>query len=402
MNTSVIHRRSLRALDWLNFFVADLQTGFGPFIAVYLTTQKWTQIDIGYVLSLGTLVTIIAQVPAGALVDAMPNKRLAASTGLVGLSASAAVMALWPERLPVILSQAVHAFATCMLIPAIAAMTLNRVGRGAFAERLGRNARFAALGAAAGAAMMGAIGSYVSSSAVFWLAAAFSLPALIAVRLMPPRNLPIDPELAAATGPPRRKGLGVLLDDRLMAFGVCAVLFHLSNAALLPLAAAEVTKQAGDHANFIIAACLVLPQVVVALLSPWVGRAADRWGRRPVLLLGFAALPLRGLLFAVAGSPPLIVATQVLDGVGGATFGVMVPLIAADLTRGTGRFNLCMGVIGLAVGVGATLSTTLGGALASEMGVSSAFLVLAGCGVIATLLVALAMPETRPQMAAAE
>jgi len=390
-----------RALDWLNFFVADVQTGFGPFIAVYLTGNKWTQGQIGVALSVGSAVTMLAQVPAGALVDWLPRKRLAAVLGLLAVAGSAVLLALFPAMLPVFTAQALHGFATCMLVPAIAAITLNRVGRQAFAERLGRNARFAAIGSAVGAALMGACGTYVSSAAVFWLAAMFSLPALLAVRAIPRHEVAADPELAAAVTPaqgrPRHQIRDVLTDRRLLAFALCLVLFQLANAAMLPIAATEVTRQAGNSANLVIAACLMAPQAVVALLSPWVGRAAERVGRRTLLLLGFAMLPLRGLLLATLANPGLIVGAQVLDGVAGAVVGVLVPLIAADITRGTGRFNLCMGSIGLAVGVGATLSTSLAGGLAGRFGNSVAFLALTLAGAVAVLTVALLMPETRPE-----
>ena len=394
-------RDGSRALDWLNFFVANLQTGFGPFIAVYLTTQKWTQGEIGVALSVGSAVTMLGQVPAGALVDAMSRKRLAAAIALALVAASALLLALRPERLPVMLAQGLHGFASCVLVPAIAAITLNRVGRQAFAERLGRNARFAAIGNAIGAGVMGAIGSAVSSEAVFWFAAALAMPALLAVRAMPARDPPADPELAAAMDPPdhrRAAGWRVMLDRRLLTFALCIVLFQLANAAMLPVAAAEVTRQAGDGANLIIAACLMVPQAVVALLSPWVGQLAERRGRRLVLLLGFVELPVRGLLLATLASPALIVATQTLDGIGGAVMGVLVPLVAADLTRGTGRFNLVIGTIGLAVGVGATLSTAMAGDLAMRFGNRVAFLALAVFGAVGLLLVLAAMPETRPEV----
>ena len=394
-------RDGSRALDWLNFFVANLQTGFGPFIAVYLTTQKWTQGEIGVALSVGSAVTMLGQVPAGALVDAMSRKRLAAAIALALVAASALLLALRPERLPVMLAQGLHGFANCVLVPAIAAITLNRVGRQAFAERLGRNARFAAIGNAIGAGVMGAIGSAVSSEAVFWFAAALAMPALLAVRAMPARDPPADPELAAAMDPPdhrRAAGWRVMLDRRLLTFALCIVLFQLANAAMLPVAAAEVTRQAGDGANLIIAACLMVPQAVVALLSPWVGQLAERRGRRLVLLLGFVELPVRGLLLATLASPALIVATQTLDGVGGAVMGVLVPLVAADLTRGTGRFNLCIGTIGLGVGVGATLSTAMAGDLAGRFGNSVAFLALAVLGAVGLLLAVATMPETRPEV----
>jgi MFS family permease len=157
-----------------------------------------------------------------------------------------------------------------------------------------------------------------------------------------------------------------------------------------------VTREAGDAGNLVIAACLLVPQLVVAAISPWIGRLAERWGRRPVLLLGFAALPLRALLFAWLTHPMPIVGAQLFDGLGGAVFGVMVPLISADLTRGTGHFNLCMGLVGLAVGIGATFSTTTAGAIATRFGDDWAFLTLAAGGALAVAAVALLMPETRP------
>ena len=181
----------------------------------------------------------------------------------------------------------------------------------------------------------------------------------------------------------------------LLTFAGCVVLFHLCNAALLPLAAGALTMRAGEVANLLIAACIIGPQIVVAVLSPAAATAAERWGRRPVMLLGFAALPLRAVVFAGSADPTLVVAAQLLDGVSGAAFGVLLPLIAADLTAGSGRFNLCLGLLGLATGLGATFSTILAGWLATEASVHAAFLALTTAGVAAVFAVALAMPETR-------
>jgi MFS family permease len=230
---------------------------------------------------------------------------------------------------------------------------------------------------------------------VFWLAAALGVPALYALRMIRlPRPLsPIAGGHGAETTPmfPWR----VLRDRRLLIFSLCAVLFFLSNAAMLPLAASEATMRASSGANAIIAACIVVPQVLVALLSPWVGRAAERLGRRPVLLLGFAALPLRGLLLAVVPSPALLVPIQALDGVSAAVFGVMLPLVAADIARRSGHFNFAMSAVGLAAGLGATISTLAAGATADAFGSRAAFLGLATCGAVAAAAVWFVMPETR-------
>ena len=385
--------RGPRALDLLNFFVADVQTGFGPFVAVYLTTHKWTQVEIGFALTLGTIVALISQIPAGALVDAMRNKRAAASGALVGVIIAASLLALWPTQLPVLVAQVLHAFASCILTPAIAAISLHLVGHSELGERLGRNARFASLGNGLAAVVMGATGAWLSSRAVFVLTALLCVPALIALT-------------GIGRGPYARRqtttrmldwpGLRKLFSDRrLLVFAVCVGLFHLSNAAMLPLAGAAVTMRAGEYANLIIAACILVPQAIVALLSPWVGRQASVIGRRPLLLLGWASLPLRGLLLAVLPGPWLLVAGQAISGISAAVFGVMLPLLAADLTRGTSHFNLCLGSLGLAMYLGAALSTSLGGWIADAASLQLAFGALATVGLLGTLAIWWAMPETR-------
>jgi len=303
----MLSRRTAHGLDWLFFFVADLQTGFGPFIAVYLTRQSWTQAQLGLVLGIGTVSAMLAQVPAGMLVDSIRGKATAASVALLGIGASAALMAWSPAFWSVTLAQVVHGFASCMLNPALAALTLGLVSTAALAERLGRNARFAAIGSAAGAVLMGLCGTYVSSRAVFWLAALLCVPALFALRSL--RRGTASPAAAQLPAiPPRESVKDVCKDPRLMAFLACTLLFQLANAAMLPLAAVEITKRSDQRASLIIAACILVPQMIVALLSPFAGRAADRWGRRTVLLVGFCALPARAFLLSVVTNPYGIVA----------------------------------------------------------------------------------------------
>jgi MFS family permease len=387
--------RSSRGLDLLNFFVADVQTGFGPFVAVYLTTHKWTQVEIGFALTLGTMVALISQIPAGILIDAVHNKRVAAGVALVGVIIAALLLAIQPTVLPVLVAQSLHAFSSCMLTPAIAAISLHLVGHTGLGERLGRNARFAAIGNGLAAGVMGATGAYLSSRAVFVLTALLCIPALLSLFAIGRGPHARDQTTAEPFDWP---GLKLLFSDRrLLAFAACILLFHLSNAAMLPLIGAEITMRSGDFANVIIAACIVVPQGVVAIISPWVGHRAALSGRRPMLLLGWSALPLRGLLLLVLPGAWLPIAAQAVGGISAAVFGVMFPLIAADITRGTSHFNLCMGVLGLALFLGAALSTTLGGWIADIGGVPLAFAVLTLVGVLAALMVWLAMPETRQE-----
>ncbi|VXC04968.1 Major facilitator superfamily MFS_1 [Burkholderia sp. 8Y] len=399
--------RSLRALDWLNFFVANVQTGFGPFIASYLAANKWTQGEIGLMLSVGTVSAMASQLPAGALVDAMRNKKFAALSAIVAIIASALLLAASPTFVPVFAAEVLHGFASCMLVPAMAAISLALVSRADLGDRLGRNARWASIGSALTAALMGAFGEYLSLRSVFFLTAALALPAIFALRMIHYEALPAAP---LTPGKPKltpegeeRESLRQLLKDkRLLIFAACVVLFHLSNAAMLNLAAGEVTAHMGDNVQLVIAACIIVPQFIVAALSPWVGRQAQKWGRRPVLILGFCALPVRALLFAGVSSPYLLVPVQMLDGISAAVFGVMLPLIAADVAGGRGHYNLTIGFFGLAAGVGATLSTAAAGFAADRFGTAMSFFGLAAAGAIAVALVWLAMPETRGAAVAAK
>ncbi|RAR47950.1 putative MFS family arabinose efflux permease [Paraburkholderia unamae] len=392
--------RSVRALDWLNFFVANVQTGFGPFIASYLASHKWTQGEIGLALSVGTISAMVSQVPGGAAVDALRNKKAAAAWAIIAIIISALLLAASPTVVAVMAAEVFHGFASCMLVPAMAALALAMVGRQNLGDRLGRNARWASIGSAVAAGLMGLCGEYVSPRAVFWLTAALALPALVALAMIKydHRAAPLAAtpgKRAAPTGEPRETIFDLLRDRRMLTFAACVVLFHLSNAAMLNLAAGEVTAGMGDNVQLVIAACIIVPQAIVALMSPWVGRTAQAWGRRPVLILGFCALPLRALLFAAVGNPYFLVPVQMLDGLSAAVFGVMLPLIAADVAGGKGRYNLCIGLFGLSAGIGATLSTALAGFVADHFGNTVSFLGLASAGAAAVLMVWFVMPETR-------
>ncbi len=398
-------RKSLHGLDWFVFFVADVQTGFGPFVSVYLTTQRWTQVDIGLVLSAAGFVSLIGQMPGGALVDAAKSERLVAGTAIAAICISALSYAVWPIFPMVLAGSVLHALASCVLGPAMAAIALGLVGPAAIGERLGRNARFASVGNGLAAAAMGACGYLLSSRAVFIVTVLLLVPALFALRSISEKE--IDPERAHGSRPRQPRITppirpGALMQNRaLLTFAGCLLLFHLANAAMLPLVGSVVTMRSGQWATVIIAACIVVPQLVVAASSPWIGQRAQIWGRRPLLLIAFAALPIRGFLFAIVTSPQLLLAVQLLDGITASVFAVMVPLVVADLTRGTGRFNLGQGILGTAVGIGASLSATLAGYATDRFGSPVAFASLAAIALAGFVVVWLLMPETRPEEEAA-
>jgi predicted MFS family arabinose efflux permease len=365
-------------------------------MAVYLTTHQWTQVDIGLVLTVRGLAALVLQMPGGAIVDAVRSERRLAAWAMTGIGASALVIALWPMFPAVLGAQILHAASSSVVNPAIAAISLGLVGYAASGERFGRNARFASIGNGLAAAGMGAVGYFWSSQAVFLVTAALVIPALIALARIPEREVdPVRAHGGVAKGPTAAAASWRLLTNRpLLTFAACVAIFQLANAAMLPLMASIITKRSSALATTLVAACIVVPQIVVAVFSPAVGRWAQRWGRRPILLIGFMALPVRGVLFVVITDPYWLVAVQVLDGICAAVFGVLVPLTIADIARGTGRFNLAQGIVGTGIGIGASLSTTLGGWMSDRLGSSSAFLGLAAIGGLGLVLVWLLMPET--------
>ena len=389
----------MRGLDWFIFFLADVQTGFGPFIAVYLTTQKWTQVEIGLVLSIGGLVALIGQMPGGAIVDAARSERLVAGFAVATIGLCALGYAAWPIFPVVVAAATLHAAASCVLGPAIAAISLGLVGPLAIGERFGRNARYASLGNGVAAAVMGTAGYLWSSRSVFLVTFLLAIPTLLALGRI--RDREIDPQRAHGAvsrevPDARATSVSSLIRQRpLLIFAGSVLLLQLANAAMLPLMAGVVTTRSAQWAPLLIAACIIVPQAIVALTSPSVGRKAQAWGRRPLLLLGFAALAVRGVLFATVKDPYLLVAAQVFDGVTAAVFSVMIPLIVADVAFGSGHFNLAQGIVGTATGIGASLSTVLAGYVSDKFGSSVAFSGLAGVAAMGLAMIWFVMPETR-------
>jgi MFS family permease len=400
-----VSRASLRGLDAFAFFVADIQTGWGPFVAAYLTTVGWLQFDIGLILTIGTMAGFILQVPMGAVVDAVPGKRLLAAIAVACISASALLLAAWPMFGPVVVAKLLHAVASCLLGPTMAAISLGLVDHALLSVRLGRNARFLSLGNAIAAAVMGIIGYYFTNGAIFTFTAALGIPTLLALAFIRPAD--IDPDLARGGRPrdqahPSSDALRSLARNRpLMIFASAVFLFQLANAAALPTMAGLLAARLHETATLILSVCIFAPQFVVVAIAPAVGRRAESCGRRPLLVLCLLALAVRCASFAATREPALVVAVQLLDGISAATLAVLVPLVLADVMRGTGHYNLAQGVVGVAVGIGASLSTAVAGYISDHVGSSATFLFMAGVASISLLLVIALMPETKSSGVAA-
>ena len=189
--------------------------------------------------------------------------------------------------------------------------------------------------------------------------------------------------------------LRVLLTSRpLLIFAVAVVLFHLANAVMLPLIGQRLALQDRNLGTTLMSACIVAAQIVMVPMATLVGARAVRWGRKPLSLLAFLILALRGCLYTLSDNQVWLVTVQTLDGVGAGLFGALFPIIVADLMRGTGRYNIAQGAILTAQGIGAALSTTLAGVVVVQAAYSAAFLTLAGVALVGALVLFFGMPET--------
>lgn len=386
-------------LDWVNFFLADVQTGFGTYVAFYLAQHNWAQRDVGLALTIGGLAGVLSQIPGGALCDLLDWKRGLLATGIVAIGLAALILAVSSSMIAVFFAEFLHGLTAGIITPAIGAISLGLVGRRTMSLRTGRNYRYAAGGHAATAALMGATGTYYSAGAMFVAAAALCMPALVALTYIRPKEI----DYARARNAAKTKGTshraGRILDlaknKPLVLFASSMVLFQLADASILPLLGENLATSPGQGSIWI-SILIIIPQVVVAVCAPWVGYHSERNGRRPLLLLGFALEAVRALLLAFTTNFAWLIVAQLLSGITGAIIGVLVVLVITDLTVGTGRFNLAQGVVGALSGIAASVSTLATGYFFEGFGSWIGFITIAVVATTATALIWAFLSETKP------
>ena len=283
--------------------------------------------------------------------------------------------------------------------PAVAALTLGLYARKQLARRMGRNSAFDHAGNVAIAVAAGAVGYAFSQRAVFLLVPLFAMLASIAVLSVPAKSIDynrardLDGDLdAPATG---AAGYSILFKSRpLVIFGLCVMLFHFANAALLPLVGQKLAAAYPKEATAMMSSCIIAAQMVMLPIALLVGRTADSWGRKPLFVAGFAVLPIRAVLYTLSDNSFWLIGVQLLDGVGAGIFGALTPLVIADIMRGTGRYNLAQGAIATMQGIGASLSGLAAGVIVDHFGYSATFLTLGAAALVALIVFALEMPET--------
>lgn len=374
-------------------------------MATYLiTTSHWNEASIGVFLLTLNLATVIAQTPSGWLIDNTRYKRYLTAGAALTIAICVLVPAFASEMAPVLISAAILGLAAAVIPPAIAAITLGIVGPSGLTKQTGSNQAFNHAGNLVSAVAIGLVGTYVVSWGVSPIVAFLACSAAIIALMIPEKS--IDHTVARGgvskiekknQSESEQSALALVFTNRsLLIFMVCVGMFHLSNAAMLPLAGQKLALEHKELSTLYISICVVIAQIVMIGIAVLVGLRCDQWGRKRFLLVGFAVLPLRGLLFSQTENPYLIMSGQILDGIGAGIYGVIVILVVADLTRGTGVFNFATGVVITIQGLGASFGSFLGEWWAGEYGYSSSYALLTALGVIALLILAVLMPETHP------
>jgi MFS family permease len=392
-------KRSRFGLDWMNFFIADVETGFGTFVALYLAELGWSKGSVGLVLGVGQAAAVLALIPGGALVDAAAWKRGLAAMGICMILGAALIFAVAPLPPLVFTAEIMHGLAAGLVAPSIAAISLGLVGRKSMSSRTGRNYRFNAAGNAFTAIAMGLAGRYLSLKVIFFAAAGLCLPALFGLSQIRPSEIDYRRARNAAADERKQKLqsiFDVAKNYNLLIFSGCLVLFQFADASMLPLVAQNLGSDGNSSASLLTSGLIAAPQLVVMLLAPWVGYLSEEVGRKPLLLAGLVVETIRAMLLGFASNYAFLLAAQALGGIASTTIGVLTVLILTDLTAGTGRFNLTRGVVTMLSGVGASLSVAITGFVFQASGKLLTFGILAGIAAMAAGVALLLLRETKP------
>ncbi|MEM0908419.1 MAG: MFS transporter [Pseudomonadota bacterium] len=390
-----------RPLLGINFFAGDVIAGLGPYLAIYLlVTLHWQPGLIGVALSVGTIMTVVLQTPAGAIIDGIRAKRMLMVACVAAVGGAALTLVFFRTTFAVYSAQVIMGGALAFLGPLIAAITLGIVGRENFTRQTGANQAVNHAGNVVAAAAAAALALAGFVDGVFVLVSLMAVGMIVCTLLIKPSE--ISHEMARGgvaetpSGEEQPSGFKTVASDRrLLIFALCVFLFHAANAAMLPLVSQKLSlgSDAG-HGIAFTSACIIAAQAVMTVMAIICGRTADRWGRKPLFLFAFAILPFRAVLYTLTDEPVLLVAIQALDGVANGIFAIIFLLIISDVTKGTGRFNVAQGALATLIGVGATLSNLTAEWVVQIFSYDVAFLGLGSVAFVGAIIFFIFMPET--------
>jgi MFS family permease len=370
----------------VNFFMADMQSGIGPYVGVFLLQQGWASGTIGTALAIGNIAGMLITTPVGGFIDASRHKRAWVIVPGIAVVAGSSIILVWQSFWAVTASQIATSIAGAAIVPAVTGITLGIVGQRGFNRQNGRNQAFNHAGNMLGAATSGLLGWKLGYFAVFALSAVFGVITVACVLMIPPGSINDRAARGSKEDDPESQpsGLAVLLRHKaLLVLGLALAAFQLGNAAIVPLYGMSAVS--GNKANgpSFIATTIVIAQGVMIVASVLAMHVAEKRNYWLILLISFLGLPLRGVLAYFLTGWWGVVPVEILDGLGIGLQSVAVPGMVARSLYGTGRINLAQGAVITIQGAGAAFSPAVGGWIAQWIGFSTTFLVLGALGFVA-------------------
>jgi MFS family permease len=392
-------KRSLKALDWLNIFLADVRYGIGAFFAVYLlTTRKWDPEEIGMFMAIPGLTAIAFQAPAGALIDSSKHKRILVVVACLVVGICSICLTIITAKLFIYIIAIIMGIIITIYSPAISAITLGLVGNTGFPKRMGRNQTFNHAGNVVITIITGLAGYYISFETVFYIMSAMCVMSVFAVLFI--REAEIDHALAREADKTNGKEIvlklrSVIFDKNILLFTIAVVLFYLANGALFPLLGQKLSIGRSEASTLYTAAGIVIAELVMVPVASLTGITASTRNRKYIYAIAFIILPIRAFLYTVTDNSNLLLSIQMLDGAAAGISGVISVIMISDLTRGTGRFNFMQGAVATSVEAGEALSHFGSGIIVKNYGYNAGFYTLSCMGVIAFLFFFFLVEETK-------
>lgn len=388
-------KRSLICLNWLNFSAADVATGLGPFLAVYLSANlKWNPSQVGIAIAAMSIATVLAQSPAGWLCDVSNKKRQGIVLVTTAIGIAGFCMLFFPNFYAVIACQIAIGVSAAFFGPVLIALAMGIGGANRFEHTISQNQTFNHAGNVASAIIIGLMGKLTNNEGIFYGLAIFCAMSIVFALSIKEGDIGHQGAQPDHHKDDKPLGLKGMLKNRgylILLFS--SVLFHFANAAMLPLVGQELGKDEGSNASLYMSACIVLAQLVMIPMAFMSGKWA-KGGRKKLMVVAFAMLPVRGILYTLAGGASYLVSIQILDGIAGGIFSVVSILMVADLFQGSGKENFAQGILATSVGIGASLSNVISGYIVSSAGFNFGLYILSAIALIALVIFSQLMPET--------
>jgi len=392
-----IKLKSENFLCFLNFFVADVAGGIGPYIAVFLINLKhWDPFHIGVILSLTSVSSLIAQTPAGIIIDNIKSKRALLSTAIGIITTATIFIAFYPTFWAVAIAQVIIGISATLIGPCINAITLGIVGQNKFTHQIGQNEAYNHTGNVFAALIIGMLSRHLGIYSVFYLLVIMAILAEICVLNI--KSDKINHDIARGLCNSKNRAASSLLEvikqPNVLLFAVCVFIFHFANAPMLPLLGQELALITKGYGIISMSACILVAQITMIFMAIFVGKKADKWGRKPIFLIAFICLPLRGFLYTIFKNAYILISIQILDGVGAGIFGALFPIIISDLTWGTGRFNATLSAVATIQGIGVSLSNIISGFIVTKAGYNFGYMILSMVAIVGLIVYIFTIPET--------